>query len=144
MHRRHENRIGPVCSHRLCRRRCGRAARLQIFFLLLRLPQLLRHLIFRGQDRRRLCHEGFPNGRWNGDGRFFVVEYKGALLAGAGVDDTNEKRAIGRLWESRSGGMGMFLVVERAIDGRDMRAQMLDKIEAPNDPRHPPSRPRRK
>ena len=37
------------------------------------------------------------------DGRFFVVEYKGALLAGADVDDTDEKRAIGRLWESRSG-----------------------------------------
>jgi hypothetical protein len=25
------------------------------------------------------------------DGRLLVVEYKGALLAGAGVDDTNEK-----------------------------------------------------
>lgn len=62
------------------------------------------------------------------DGRFFVVEYKGALLAGAGVDDTNEKRAIGRLWESRSGGKGVFLVVEKVIDGRDMRAQMLDKV----------------
>ncbi|MGE3150286.1 MAG: hypothetical protein AB7K04_14600 [Pseudorhodoplanes sp.] len=62
------------------------------------------------------------------DGRFFVIEYKGALLAGAGVDDTNEKRAIGRLWESRSGGKGAFLVVEKVIDGRDMRAQMLDKV----------------
>ncbi|UYO43215.1 DEAD/DEAH box helicase family protein [Rhodopseudomonas palustris] len=62
------------------------------------------------------------------DGRFFVVEYKGALLAGTGVDDTNEKRAIGRLWESRSGGRGAFLVVEKVIDGRDMRTQMLDKI----------------
>lgn len=61
-------------------------------------------------------------------GRFFVVEYKGALLAGAGVDDTNEKRAIGRLWESRSGGKGAFLVVEKVIDGRDMRAQMLEKV----------------
>lgn len=62
------------------------------------------------------------------DGRFFVVEYKGALLAGAGVDDTNEKRAIGRLWESRSRGKGAFIVVEKVIDGRDMRAQMLDKV----------------
>lgn len=61
------------------------------------------------------------------DGRFFVVEYKGTLLAGAGVDDTNEKRAIGRLWEIRSG-KGVFLVVERVIDGRDMRTQMLDKV----------------
>jgi type III restriction enzyme len=62
------------------------------------------------------------------DGRFFVVEYKGALLAGAGVDDTNEKRAIGRLWESRSGGKGLFLVVEKDINGRDMRSQMLEKL----------------
>jgi type III restriction enzyme len=63
------------------------------------------------------------------DGRLFVVEYKGALLAGAGVDDTNEKRAIGRLWESRSDGKGVFLVVEKVIDGRDMRAQMLERLE---------------
>jgi type III restriction enzyme len=62
------------------------------------------------------------------DGRFFVVEYKGALLAGAGVDDTNEKRAIGRLWEGRSGGKNAFFVVEKVIDGRDMRTQMLEKV----------------
>jgi hypothetical protein len=62
------------------------------------------------------------------DGRLFVVEYKGALLAGAGVDDTNEKRTIGRLWESRSNGKRLFIVVEREIAGHDMRAQMLDKI----------------
>lgn len=62
------------------------------------------------------------------DERFFVVEYKGALLAGAGVDDTNEKRAIGRLWESRSAGRAVFLVVEREIDGHDMRTQMLDRV----------------
>jgi type III restriction enzyme len=63
------------------------------------------------------------------DGRLFVVEYKGALLAGAGVDDTNEKRTIGRLWENRSGGKGIFLVVEKDVAGRDMRAQMLDKLD---------------
>lgn len=64
------------------------------------------------------------------DGRLFVAEYKGALLAGAGVDDTNEKRTIGRLWEQRSGGKGLFLVVEKEVAGRDMRAQMLDKTTA--------------
>lgn len=63
------------------------------------------------------------------DGRLFVVEYKGAHLASAGNDDTNEKRAIGRLWESRSGGKGVFLVVEKNVAGRDMRGQMLDKLE---------------
>jgi type III restriction enzyme len=62
------------------------------------------------------------------DGRLFVVEYKGALLAGAGVHDTNEKRTIGRLWESRSSRKCLFIVVEKEIDGRDMRAQMVDKI----------------
>jgi type III restriction enzyme len=62
------------------------------------------------------------------DGRLFVIEYKGALLAGSGIDDTNEKRAIGRLWESRSDGKGLFLVVEKEIEGRDMRRQMLDKV----------------
>jgi type III restriction enzyme len=64
------------------------------------------------------------------DGRLFVVEYKGALLAGAGIDDTNEKRAIGRLWEQRSGGKGLFMVVEKEVAGRDMRAQMMDKVES--------------
>lgn len=62
------------------------------------------------------------------DGRLFVVEYKGALLAGAGVDDTNEKRSIGRLWEQKSGGEGLFLVVEKEVAGRDMRGQMLEKV----------------
>jgi type III restriction enzyme len=60
------------------------------------------------------------------DGRVFVVEYKGALLAGA--DDTNEKRAIGRLWENRSDGNAVFLVVEKELAGRNMREQMLDKV----------------
>lgn len=62
------------------------------------------------------------------DGRRFIVEYKGALLAGAGNDDTNEKRAIGELWERESGGNGIFLVVEKSVAGRDMRGQMVDKL----------------
>jgi type III restriction enzyme len=62
------------------------------------------------------------------DGRFLVVEYKGALFAGPGIDDTNEKRAIGRLWEQRSAGKGLFVVIEKLVDGKDMRAQLIDKI----------------
>jgi type III restriction enzyme len=62
------------------------------------------------------------------DGRLFVVEYKGALLAGA--DDTNEKRAVGRLWEAHSNKRGLFLIVERQIDGQDMRAQMAAKLSS--------------
>jgi type III restriction enzyme len=62
------------------------------------------------------------------DGRVFVVEFKGALLAGAGNDDTNEKRAIGEKWQRASGGKGLFAVIEKELDGRDMRGQLLDAV----------------
>ena len=62
------------------------------------------------------------------DDRMMVVEYKGALLAGGGVDDTNEKRAIGRLWEQNSGGKSLFVMVEKQLGDRDMRRQLQDKI----------------
>jgi type III restriction enzyme len=61
------------------------------------------------------------------DGRIFVVEYKGALLAGTGNDDTNEKRAIGEKWQ-RASGKDLFAVIERELGGRDMRGQLLDAI----------------
>lgn len=64
------------------------------------------------------------------DRRILVVEYKGALLAGGGVDDTNEKRAVGRLWEQNSGGKALFMMVERQLGDRDMRGQLEDKINA--------------
>jgi len=60
------------------------------------------------------------------DGRLLVVEYKGAHLADSG--DTNEKRTIGRLWETKSEGKGLFVVVERDVDGKDPRAQLIEKI----------------
>src|SRR5579862_9846524 len=63
------------------------------------------------------------------DGRFFVVEYKGESLAGSGVDDTNEKRAIGLKWERASDGGGIFAVIEKDVAGRDMRRQLIDKID---------------
>lgn len=63
------------------------------------------------------------------DGRLFVVEYKGALTAQ--TDDTREKRTIGELWESRSDGKGLFLIVEKKDSlGRDMYDQMVAKIES--------------
>ncbi len=64
------------------------------------------------------------------DGRLAIIEYKGALLAGSGVDDTNEKRAVGLLWEQRSAGKGLFLVVEKQVGDRDMRGQLRDKLGA--------------
>ncbi|WP_243368367.1 DEAD/DEAH box helicase [Microvirga solisilvae] len=64
------------------------------------------------------------------DGRLFAVEYKGAHLAGEGNDETNEKRTVGRLWEKLSDGKAAFLMVEKIVDGKDMRAQMLAKLGA--------------
>jgi type III restriction enzyme len=53
-----------------------------------------------------------------------VLEYKGARDANSA--DTDEKRAVGELWE-RSGG-GVFLLVEKERDGMDIRAQLVDKL----------------
>ena len=60
------------------------------------------------------------------DGCLLVVEYKGAHLAEG--RDTAEKRNIGALWEKQSG--GLFIMVEMMVEGRDMRAQLLEKIGA--------------
>jgi type III restriction enzyme len=60
------------------------------------------------------------------DGRLLVAEYKGAHIADG--PDTAEKRTIGQLWESQSGGKGVFLVIEKAVDGKDMRAQLTEKM----------------
>ena len=62
------------------------------------------------------------------DGRFFVVEYKGALLAGVGNDDTNEKRLVGEAWQRASAGKGLFALIEKENAGRDMRRRLIDKI----------------
>lgn len=61
------------------------------------------------------------------DGRLLVAEYKGALTADGA--DTNEKRLIGQLWENKSGRRGLFIVVEKDVDGKDMRAQLIQKVE---------------
>ena len=52
--------------------------------------------------------------------------YKGAHIAEG--SDTAEKRAIGALWERLSGGKGIFLVVEKQVDGLDMRDQLEKRI----------------
>ena len=61
------------------------------------------------------------------DNQLLVVEYKGAHIAYG--PDTDEKRTIGELWERKSGGRGSFIVVEKTVDGRDMRAQLQNKFE---------------
>ena len=60
------------------------------------------------------------------DGRLLVAEYKGAHIANG--PGTNEKWTIGQLWESRNNGKGLFIVVEKEGDRRDMRTQLMEKI----------------
>lgn len=62
------------------------------------------------------------------DGRTLVIEYKGG--EGATSDDTRERRAIGALWEKVSGGQGLYLIVEKKVNGLDVREQIKRKIGA--------------
>ena len=55
-----------------------------------------------------------------------VAEYKGARDIKS--DDTREKLTIGGLWERRSDGKGLFIIVEKTKDEKDMRAQLAEKI----------------
>ena len=59
------------------------------------------------------------------DGRFLVVEYKGAHIAEG--PDTAEKRTIGELWERESGGSCLFVMAERSVGGKDVRRQLVEK-----------------
>ncbi len=62
------------------------------------------------------------------DGRFLVVEYKGAHLLAD--HETKEKRLIGELWERASDGKGLYLMaVKQDDEGRDVRAQVAEKIK---------------
>ena len=58
-------------------------------------------------------------------GRLLVVEYKGAHIADGA--DTAEKRTIGELWQRQSVGKGLFIVVEKLSNGRDVRQQLIEK-----------------
>lgn len=58
------------------------------------------------------------------DGRLLVVEYKGGHL----VADSAEKRAVGELWQARSGGRGVYVFAEKSVDGRDVREQVRAKL----------------
>ena len=60
------------------------------------------------------------------DGRSFVVEYKGAHIAEG--SDTDEKRAVGALWEQRSKGKGLFLMGEKQRDGLGVSDQLRGKV----------------
>ena len=62
------------------------------------------------------------------DGRLLVVEYKGAHIAAG--SDTAEKRTIGALWQQKSEGQGLFIMVEKDVNGRDVGQQLDDFLVA--------------
>ncbi|MCE2486506.1 MAG: hypothetical protein J4F42_13400 [Desulfurellaceae bacterium] len=62
------------------------------------------------------------------DGRLLVVEYKGAHIADGA--DTAEKRTIGELWERKSNGTGLFSLVEKNVNGKNARQQLMERIGA--------------
>ena len=61
------------------------------------------------------------------DGRFLVVEYKGAHLLND--PETKEKRLIGELWEKHMASKGLYIMAVKEDQGRDVRAQLVDKVE---------------
>ena len=67
------------------------------------------------------------------DGRLLVIEYKGAHIAEG--SDTAEKRTIGALWQRKSDGRGLFIVVEKDVNGKDVRQQLEGFLMANSPPR---------
>lgn len=59
------------------------------------------------------------------DRQLLVVEYKGAHIADG--TDTAEKRTIGELWQQKSNSRGLFIVVEKLLNGRDVYQQLVEK-----------------
>lgn len=60
------------------------------------------------------------------DGRLAAIEYKGEPYATN--DDSKAKVAIGKVWEEASGGKSVFLMVEKEVDGKQPRDQLLSKF----------------
>ena len=55
------------------------------------------------------------------------MEYKGKHLIDSA--DTKEKLVIGKLWESKSAGKGLFLMAEKVKDGLNMAEQINALVE---------------
>lgn len=60
------------------------------------------------------------------DGRVLVAEYKGEAYATN--DDSREKKAVGAAWQRASAGQAVFVMVERELQGQDMRQQLLRAV----------------
>jgi len=50
---------------------------------------------------------------------------KGAIYA-TSDDDSNEKRTVGALWERKMAGKGVFLMAEKILRGKGVRAQLVE------------------
>lgn len=59
-----------------------------------------------------------------GDGRIFVVEYKGNHIVNS--DETREKSMIAQKWANETG--NLYAVIEKAKHGKDMAEQIYDAI----------------
>jgi type III restriction enzyme len=62
------------------------------------------------------------------DGRVFVLDYKGADRAKD--DDTKEKRTVGQLWQKVGGKRSVFMIIEKSLNGQDMREQMMERLSS--------------
>lgn len=60
------------------------------------------------------------------DGRIFVIEYKGAHIEES--KDTKQKELVGKLWEEKSGGRGLFLMAVKNKNGVSLNDQLKSKI----------------
>ena len=76
-------------------------------------------------DRQVLSRLCGPDGEWEVFGRG-VQEHKGAHIAD-GLD-TAEKRTVGALRERNSTGKGRFVLAERSVESKNIRAQPLGGI----------------
>ncbi|QIQ87403.1 hypothetical protein [Erythrobacter sp.] len=60
------------------------------------------------------------------DGKLAVIENKGEPYATN--DDSKAKVAIGEVWEKAMGGEGLFLMVEKEVEGKQPCDQLLAKF----------------
>ena len=61
------------------------------------------------------------------DGRIFVIEYKGGHLIDHKL--TQQKDSVGQLWEEKSNGKGLFLMVEKEKGGLSAYEQVRKRID---------------
>ena len=64
------------------------------------------------------------------DGTYAAIEYKGKHLESS--DDTAEKRSVGELWASKSGGQCKFLMALKEYNGKELATQLKEFFAGKN------------